>query len=674
MTGRELAEALKCGKPACACRNGKVVHCPVTTAHKHGDASPSMSVTESGGKALFRCHAGCSQDDVIAALTDRRLWGEAAQSAPTPIRTARGSLVRTYEYRDTTGTLVAEHGRFENASGKTFAWRVPGKDWRDGLGAMPISDLPLYNLASVLEMAGSVWFCEGEKATDACTQAGLLAVCLGGGASQQAFGNALDVLRDRDVILWPDNDEQGYAFMGRIAALLPQARYVRPLVPPKGDAYDYFQAGGTVDALTALLDDTAPIISVEGVDAVTVVLKTAAGRIRFEFTEIAAQRREVNAEMRVAVEIPTKRPTPYSTRINLSSSSGREGIRRELESIFGKELGWTQLLSEACDSAKETWRGVDYSVDLVDVEMPGERQWTVERTVPEGVTTIPFGMGGSCKSYIVGDIALHCLYGMPWMRRATKQVESILVIDYEDRADEWKRRIADLCDGHGWPFPNTGYRYMPGRAIPLADQMVQLKRAIEEWHIGLVIVDSAVSAVGASLIDEQAAARLVNALTDLGVTSILIAHNTKAEDSDYPFGSIFWHNLVRATHFIEARQEEGSNVVDVVIWNRKGNRGKQKPIPLRVTFSPDGRDGPVSIDLTASIPASFSSAAQGSNAWRILQVMKDAGKPMRVGEIVSVSGISEKIVSSELSRKARWFVRLDKGLWGVKADHDEVPA
>jgi hypothetical protein len=56
------------------CRTGAgwMAHCPA-----HDDRTPSLSVRDStNGKVLLRCHAGCEQEWVIAALRTRGLWRE----------------------------------------------------------------------------------------------------------------------------------------------------------------------------------------------------------------------------------------------------------------------------------------------------------------------------------------------------------------------------------------------------------------------------------------------------------------------------------------------------------------------------------------------------------------------------------------------------------------------
>lgn len=42
----------------------------------HDDHSPSLSIRDAGGKVLVRCHAGCSQQSVVAALRESGLWPE----------------------------------------------------------------------------------------------------------------------------------------------------------------------------------------------------------------------------------------------------------------------------------------------------------------------------------------------------------------------------------------------------------------------------------------------------------------------------------------------------------------------------------------------------------------------------------------------------------------------
>jgi putative DNA primase/helicase len=66
MTAEAIAKALSGRKVGV----GWMARCPA-----HNDREPSLSIIDAkSGKVLVRCHAGCDQADVIAALRSRRIW------------------------------------------------------------------------------------------------------------------------------------------------------------------------------------------------------------------------------------------------------------------------------------------------------------------------------------------------------------------------------------------------------------------------------------------------------------------------------------------------------------------------------------------------------------------------------------------------------------------------
>jgi hypothetical protein len=66
-----IAKALRGRKAG----SGWAARCPA-----HDDREPSLSIRDGdNGKVLIRCHAGCDQGRVIAALRSRGLWGERGQ-------------------------------------------------------------------------------------------------------------------------------------------------------------------------------------------------------------------------------------------------------------------------------------------------------------------------------------------------------------------------------------------------------------------------------------------------------------------------------------------------------------------------------------------------------------------------------------------------------------------
>ncbi len=657
MNAEELRAALRCGKSSCQCVKGTLTHCPA-----HDDSKPSMNVNDRAGTVLFHCHTGCDSKAVIAALTERGLWPLSERVRPINSRNEPDHL---YRYMNADGVVVGEKGRWDNP--KRFAWRMPGEtEWT---GGPQMDAMPLYNFADVLRSpAAPVFLVEGEKAVEACQVRGLVAVCLAGGAAQTRFGNALDPLISRDVILWPDNDDAGQALMGRISNLLPDARWVRPLVPPKGDAFDYFAAGGTVESLSALLKMAQPSVAVTGYDSLRVAMPAAGGMVRFDFAQMVASSRTLECAMRVAVEvIGSQRRSPYAQRVNLYSASALEGHVRTLKLLYpNKALDWTSLVVDAAGLCSETWRGIDRSVSANDVPLVEVREWLVEGLIPLNTVTIPFGMGGSLKSLLMAWLAVCSYYGFDFLGLPTRTARGVLVVDYEDTAEEWRLRLEELCGALHMPVPDSeAFRWMPGAGIPLVDQADTIRRICETHGIELLIIDSAISAVGGDLLDTAPAQRLMNVLMTLNLTSCLIAHNTKAENTDYPYGHIFWHNLPRATIYVEAQGTSGDKVRDVGLYPKKASRGARSPLGARVTFAGDGE--PLTIETLQHAPVSVKEDESVGVKWTLIEALR--GGDATIPELVSATGHAAGTVDQALRRNAGYFVATGKRgravTWGL---------
>jgi KaiC/GvpD/RAD55 family RecA-like ATPase len=90
------------------------------------------------------------------------------------------------------------------------------------------------------------------------------------GANGTPGDAALEVLRDRDVFLWPDFDEPGRKHMTRIAERIAgTARSVRVLTlgeRPGDDAVDFFERGGTTERLDQLLSDSQQWVNPDGAE------------------------------------------------------------------------------------------------------------------------------------------------------------------------------------------------------------------------------------------------------------------------------------------------------------------------------------------------------------------------------------------------------------------------
>ena len=215
MTAREILRLLKRAR-----RTGKgwMAQCPA-----HRDSNPSLSLSESGGRVLLYCHAGCPPDAIVRAL------GIDMSDLFADPKEALRIIVATYPYTDECGRLLYEVVRYEP---KGFKQRRPddrgGWIWDlNGTRRVP------YNLPQVIA-SDTVLICEGEKDCNCTTELGLVATCNPGGAGKWR-NEYSERLAGKHVIIIPDRDLPGHEHAQHVErSLLGVAVSVKLLELPSG--------------------------------------------------------------------------------------------------------------------------------------------------------------------------------------------------------------------------------------------------------------------------------------------------------------------------------------------------------------------------------------------------------------------------------------------------------
>lgn len=235
----------------------------------HDEKTPSFTVNDE--KGFFHCFGCGAQGDVFDWL--KRKDGLDAKGAaeflgyknghaqepvlewqqlPVPWNAAPPAAKgfdHLYEYHDANGVRTRYIGRIDETEDRKkdfrpFTWgNFKGKiGWHQRASNPPRE---LYGLPTLVAQDDlPVLLVEGEKACDAAARLfpDHVSVTWSGG-SKAVDGNRWDVLKDRDVIIWPDNDTSGREASDRLKAILgPIARSIQVLrvddLPPKGDAAD----------------------------------------------------------------------------------------------------------------------------------------------------------------------------------------------------------------------------------------------------------------------------------------------------------------------------------------------------------------------------------------------------------------------------------------------------
>jgi len=277
--------------------NGWSARCPA-----HEDRRPSLSIDEGDdGRALVRCHAGCTAEAIVAALGLRMedlMPVDAVDVDRTSRRPTKKGVVSTAPSKNSSNTyptardavteLERRHGKrsalwtYHNARrepiGVIVRWdRRGGKDIRPVsrrgdrwiIGGMP-EPRPLYALPD-LAGAKRVYVAEGEKAADAARSIGLTATTSAHG-SQSTDKTDWTPLAGKQVVILPDNDLPGRSYADAVAAILAKLAppavvkvLALPGLPDHGDIADWVDTHSDVDTaelrrqVETLADDTPAI-------------------------------------------------------------------------------------------------------------------------------------------------------------------------------------------------------------------------------------------------------------------------------------------------------------------------------------------------------------------------------------------------------------------------------
>lgn len=277
-------------------RTQQDVPCPA-----HSDARSSLSVgVRPDGSLLLHCHAGCSLDQVLAAvgLGRRDLFPSNGSAMPPPVLSRSAPTLAAlagwggptlddavkvcgieldaretarYPYRDATGKVCFVVVRYEPRGGDGKIIRPFRMTERGCIPGGYDGVRPLYRLPELLVSPGTVYVVEGEKCVERARSIGLTATTSAHGAGSAARTD-WSTLAGREVVFLPDNDDAGRGYVNEavgILAGLPQppksVRIVNlPGLPEHGDIADLVEArAGGGPALRAEIErltaEAAPI-------------------------------------------------------------------------------------------------------------------------------------------------------------------------------------------------------------------------------------------------------------------------------------------------------------------------------------------------------------------------------------------------------------------------------
>ena len=294
-------------------------------------------------------------------------------------------------------------------------------------------------------------------------------------------------------------------------------------------------------------------------------------------------------ELRVLTSAPGYAPHLHQGSFNLLSLRSRADLARTLAQRY-TDANWAEMLEQTCTYVLQDMRaGEPLQVLDSDDELEPVR-YLIEPLVFEDEMNLFFGSKGSTKSYIGLALAM-CTNAGIWPDSLNLagpgEPTPSLYLDWETSYKGLKLRNKLLANGLGLPRSKLHYR----RCIaPLADDVDHIYRLVQENNIRFVVIDSVGPASGADLNSTEPAFRFLAAVRKLGITSLLITHTSKSEESKKTaYGNVYYTNLPRSIWEIRKVQEEEEPVTSVGLFQRDTNLSRHHaPLGFRISFLDDG--------------------------------------------------------------------------------------
>ena len=332
---------------------------------------------------------------------------------------------------------------------------------------------------------------------------------------------------------------------------------------------------------------------------VTILDTEEGGSVTYRFSEVEESNgREINAMVDAVVHIPDVPMWSFCGRLNIASLSAREGFARQLTKPSKMKIPAEISLSNAIHKVITYLRSRDESVWFENIEGTIPEKPLFNPFIIENAPNLMFGKGGTGKTYICLRLLLSLITGKSFLGFKPERTVKVLFVDYEASKGEFFDRFNRLLGGmteHVDVSEVMGkIRYFRPLGRPMHEIIPLLKKTIRYNGIEFVLIDSAILACGGEPERAEVAARYFNALASLGVTTLTIAHETKAENHAYPFGSVVWWNSPRniwnAQSMSEVEDEDAdpdpNRPIEAGLFHRKSNNGgKSRMVSTRISFT-----------------------------------------------------------------------------------------
>ena len=325
---------------------------------------------------------------------------------------------------------------------------------------------------------------------------------------------------------------------------------------------------------------------------------------------------------------------------NLLSTSYITQLIRRLKDN-SPDTPWSQILTFITSNTMQTVRRGE-EVIMLDSEIGSNRpEFLLFPLFIKGAPNIIYADRSSGKSLFLTLIDI--ILTLPWTdNKLGLNIEptnnhNVLFLDWENDSNitGWQKEC--LIRGN----PDIGWCDLPYLKCnkPLYTSVNHILDKITEVKADVVIIDSLGMAVGDDLNITRPAFQFYNALRQLPVTPIIIAHTSKdmLNKRKTVYGNAYYENEARSVWEISKQQEPGTNELSLTLYHRKAApfTGMHEPIAFRFIF--EGNSTTVESTEPDNDKRSGGADDMPSENDVALQILMESEKPLRPKDITSMA-------------------------------------
>lgn len=324
----------------------------------------------------------------------------------------------------------------------------------------------------------------------------------------------------------------------------------------------------------------------------------------------------ITGELLISTTAPGAPPHLHQANFNFSASTTRTQLAKLLATRYA-EPDWYAVLEQVCVYTLDRIRKGEPVVELWagdEIEPP---VYLLPPLVVQNQPNAIFGAPGAAKSTVA--LILSQIMVLPWRENpiglvAPAHPVSCLYLDWEtDKATVlWQLTML----GRGMQLPAViQYRHC---AVPLAQDLEQIRKWIVDTKSELIIIDSLGLACGGELKEAEPALKFFAAFRQLRTTALILAHTSKDRESKTKsiYGSVYFEAGMRNIWEIAKRQEPEDDDMDIALFHRKPPPFAKLSQPIGLHISYDGD-----------------------------KMIVGQGQPQTVGEFVERMGIQTQIMN-----------------------------